>query len=116
MNQENAVVGFIGAGGIARSHAFAINSLRYLYNDYPEVELAAIKRIYLEKPVCSNHDEEIALVELISKHPGVKIQVGFQYLFIAAVREALSFWKSGKFGLPIHFELKYYHSDYLQRE
>ena len=42
MNKEKAVVGFIGAGGIARSHAFAINSLRYYYNDFPEIELEAV--------------------------------------------------------------------------
>ena len=122
MNKEKAVVGFIGAGGIARSHAFAINSLRYYYNDFPEIELEAVssatresrisfasrygfkkspdteeftsdkkintvfilgpnkvhyehlkavidmtslKRVYLEKPVCSNIDEETAIAELI---------------------------------------------------
>ena len=37
MDQEKAVVGFIGAGGIARSHAYSLNSLRYFYNDAPEV-------------------------------------------------------------------------------
>lgn len=173
MNQEKVIVGFIGAGSIARSHAFSLNSLRYYYNDYPAVEteavcsaskesrlsfskrfgfikspdieefisdkkintvfilspnkmhyehlkavieMAALKRIYLEKPVCSNQDEEIAIRELISKHPGIKIQVGFQYLFTAAVREALAFWKSGKLGNPVHFDLKYYHSDYLKKE
>lgn len=173
MNQEKIIVGFIGAGGIARSHAFAINSLRYFYNDSPRIELEAVcsatkesrfsfaerfgfnkspdieefisdkkintvfilgpnkvhyehlkaviemialKRIYLEKPVCSNPDEEIAIAELIRSHPGIKIQVGFQYLFTAAVREALEFWKTGKLGNPIHFDLKYYHSDYLRKE
>lgn len=173
MNQEKAIVGFIGAGGIARSHAFSINSLRYFYNDSPEIELeavcsatkesrlsfakrfgfnkspdieefisdkkintvfilgpnkvhyehlkaviemAAVKRIYIEKPVCSNPGEEKAIAQLISKHRGIKIQVGFQYLFTAAVREALAFWKSGKLGKPLHFDLKYYHSDYLQKE
>lgn len=173
MSQEKAIVGFIGAGGIARSHAFAINSLRYFYNDSPQIELvavcsatkesrlsfakqfdfnkspdivdfisdkrintvfilspnkvhyehlkavigmAALKRIYLEKPVCSNPDEETSIAELIGRHPGIKIQVGFQYLFTATVREALEFWKSGKLGNPVHFELKYYHSDYLRKE
>jgi predicted dehydrogenase len=173
MNQEKAIVGFIGAGGIARSHAFSLNSLRYFYNDSPEVELEAVcsatlnsrlsfakrfgflktpdieefisnkkintvfilgpnevhyehlkavsemtslKRIYLEKPVCSNTDEEKGIAGLIKKHPGIKIQVGFQFLFTASVREALAFWKSGKLGKPIHFDLKYYHSDYLQKE
>jgi predicted dehydrogenase len=28
----------------------------------------------------------------------------------------LNIWHSGKFGSPIHFDLKYYHSDYLKKE
>ena len=42
MDKEKAIVGFIGAGGIARSHAYALNSLRYYYNNIPEIELAAV--------------------------------------------------------------------------
>lgn len=170
---EKVIVGFIGAGGIARSHIYSLNSLRYFYNDAPDIELEAVcstnnesrmsfarrfgfvratditefiadkkintvfilgpnkvhfehlkavigmtalKRIYLEKPVCSNHDEEMAIAGLTEKYSGIKIQVGFQFLFTAAVREALEFWKSGKLGNPIHFDLKYYHSDYLKKE
>lgn len=173
MNQEKVTAGFIGAGGIARSHAFAINSLRYFYNDSPSIDLeavcsltkesrmsfakrfgfnkspdledfisdkkidsvyilgpnkvhyehlkavigmASLKRIYLEKPVCSTTDEEKAISLLIMKHPQIKIQVGFQFLFTAAVREALAYWKSGKLGKPVHFDFKYYHGDYLQKE
>ena len=173
MDQEKAIVGFIGAGGIARSHAYSLNSLRYFYNDAPQVvpyavcsatagsrtsfadrfgfarscdldgflsdgeinsvfilgpnrvhyehlravfEMTGIRRIYLEKPVCSSPDEEKAIAALILKHPGIKIQVGFQYLFSASVREALAFWKSGKLGNPVHFDVKYYHSDYLKQD
>ncbi|MCE5347285.1 MAG: Gfo/Idh/MocA family oxidoreductase [Bacteroidales bacterium] len=173
MDKEKAIVGFIGAGGIARSHAYSLNSLKYYYNDAPEIESAAvcttkqdsrepfakrfgflkscdlkkfladkrintvfilgpnkvhfehikavlemssIKRIYIEKPVCSNLDEENAIRKLAETHPGIKIQVGFQYLFTAAIREALIFWKSGKLGMPLHFDIKYYHSDYLKKE
>ena len=36
------IAGFIGAGGIARSHAYSLNSLRYYYNEIPEIELAAV--------------------------------------------------------------------------
>ena len=168
-----AVVGFIGAGGIARSHAYSLNSLRYFYNDVPEVvpaavcsatagsrmsfasrfgfarsydleefladqeinsvfilgpnrvhyehlkavcEMSAIRRVYLEKPVCSSLDEEKYIAALTLKYPEIKIQVGFQYLFSSAIREALFFWKNGKLGNPIHFDLKYYHSDYLKKE
>jgi predicted dehydrogenase len=172
MEHEKAVVGFIGAGGIARSHAYSLNSLSYFYNDAPEVitaavcsatagsrsafadrfgfarscaldeflvdkyidtvfilgpnsvhyehlkaacKMPAIRRIYLEKPVCSGLEEEKAITELAIKYSGIKIQVGFQYLFSSSVREAITFWKSGILGNPVHFELKYYHSDYLKK-
>lgn len=172
MDKKNAIIGFIGAGGIARSHAFSLNSLRYFYNDAPEIQLEAVssftpesrisfanrfgfskspdikdflssgnidtvfilgpnkvhyehlkgalvmpsvKRIYIEKPVCSSLKEEESIAELILKHSEVQVQVGFQYLFSSAIREALVFWKSGVFGKPIHFDLKYYHSDYLKK-
>jgi len=173
MDQKKIVVGFIGAGGIARSHAYSLNSLKYFYNDAPVIEMETVcsatkesrksfaynygfrkhleindfvsdkslntvfilgpnkvhyehlravmgmpdvKRIYLEKPVCSNSDEEKAISGLIKNHPDTKIQVGFQFLFAATIREMLGFWKSGKIGKPVHFDLKYYHSDYLRKE
>lgn len=173
MSQDKIVAGFIGAGGIARSHAYSLNSLRYFYNDPPEIEMAAvcsasetsrksfamrfgfnrsydldefvsdknintvfilgpnkvhfahlkaalgmpgIKRIYLEKPVCSNVQEEHDMVELVKKHPDIKIQVGFQFLLSSTIRVMLAFWKSGRLGKPVHFDLKYYHSDYLKKE
>jgi predicted dehydrogenase len=171
MSAEKIKIGFLGAGGIARSHAFAINSLKYFYPEVPEIEFEAVcssrkesrdsfalkfgfnkslsldefktnqdintvlilgpnkvhfeqlklalempsvKRIYLEKPVCSNEKEEIEMAKMVSES-GKQIQVGFQYLQTASVREALAFWKSGKLGNPIHFDLKYYHGDYLQQ-
>jgi predicted dehydrogenase len=173
MNQEKIIAGFLGAGGIARSHAFSINSLKYYYNDSPSVELAAVcsatrasresfsaqfgfkkgvdiseffsdktintvyilgpnkvhfehlkaamkmdsvKRVYLEKPVCSGADEEKAIEDIVRYNPQINIQVGFQYLFSPALREALQFWRSGIIGKPVHFDLKYYHSDYLRKE
>jgi len=173
MDQEKAIIGFIGAGGIARSHAYSLNSLKYFYNDAPLIEMEAVcsasiesrksfagnygfnkypdidefvsdkrlntvfilgpnkvhyehlkkvismpdvKKIYLEKPVCSNLDEENAISGLIKKHPDTKIQVGFQFLFAATIREILGLWRSGKLGRPVHFDLKYYHSDYLRKE
>jgi predicted dehydrogenase len=173
MKQEKAIIGFIGSGGIARSHAYSINSLRYFYNDAPEIELHAVcsatkesretfgnrfgflnsynleefvsdnkintvfilgpnkvhyehlksvlgmpsvSRIYLEKPVCSNLEEEKSIAGLIQNYPSIKIQVGFQFLFSATIRAMLSLWRSGKLGKPIHFDLKYLHSDYLRKE
>lgn len=172
MSNKPIRAGFIGAGGIARSHSFSLNSLKYYYNDAPPPELTAvcsateksrrafasqygfgqalsaedffsnkeintvyilgpnkvhyehlrkaiqmpsIERIYLEKPVCSTIGEEEGISALINDHPDIKIQVGFQYLFMTAIREALVVWKTGKAGRPVHFDLKYYHSDYLQK-
>ena len=166
-------VGFIGAGGIARAHAYSLNSLKYFYSDSPEVdfwsvsssrkesrekfasaygfkiaedqdsffnnddldaifilgpnkihyehfakslEMSNIKYIYLEKPVCSSEQEEKSMKSMLaSLNKSVKIQVGFQFLLQASVREALAFWKSGILGRPIHFDLKYYHGDYLKK-
>ena len=173
MNQNRVIAGFIGAGGIARSHAFSLNSLKYYYNDVPEVELSAvcssgkesrevfsrrfgfqkacdleeflnddridtvfilgpnkvhyehlraalamksIKRIYLEKPVCSSIEEETSLKQLTEENKHVVYQVGFQYLFSPAVRDALILWRSGKLGKPLHFDFKYYHGDYLRKD
>jgi len=173
MNHEKVIIGFIGSGGIARAHAYSLNSLRYFYNDIPDIELHAVcsatkesrnsfaerfrfnkscdlkefvsdndintvfilgpnkvhyehlksvlgmtsvKRIYLEKPVCSNSAEESALTGLMKDNSEIKIQVGFQFLFSSAIREMLNFWKSGQLGKPIHFDLKYWHSDYLRKE
>jgi hypothetical protein len=53
MDKEKAVIGFIGAGGIARSHAFSLNSLKYYYNEASEIELAA---------VCSAHQGEQGVI------------------------------------------------------
>ncbi|HEY3371812.1 MAG TPA: Gfo/Idh/MocA family oxidoreductase [Prolixibacteraceae bacterium] len=171
MASEKIVIGFLGAGGIAQAHAFALNSLRYFYAEVPEIEFYAVcsarkesrdafarkfgfkkslsidefkadstintvlilgpnhvhfehlqmalnmpsvRRIYLEKPVCSTQEEERQMATMVSK-TDKQIQVGFQYLQTASVREALSFWHSGKLGKPIHFDLKYYHGDYLQK-
>ncbi len=173
MKNERVIAGFIGAGGIARSHAYALSSLRFYYNDSPEVQLEAVcssgevsrksfagnfgfnractseellsdkninsvyilgpnkvhyehlkaaigmhsvKRIYLEKPVCSSPEEEADIPVLLKHHPGIMIQVGFQYLFSSAVREALILWQSGALGKPIHFDFRYYHGDYLRKD
>jgi predicted dehydrogenase len=172
MNMDRPVIGFIGAGGIAPAHAFALNSLRYYYNDSPETEseavctatdksrdkfarqfgfkksvsieefitdnridtvyilgpnkvhyehlkatagMSSVKRIYIEKPVCSTQEEEILMAQIVRENPAIKVQVGFQFLFMPSVREALVLWKSGILGVPLHFDIKYYHGDYLQK-
>lgn len=170
---ENAIfnIGFLGAGGIARAHAYALQAIKFYYQQVPSikfisvcsarkesstdfaqkygfeksepfgdfvrnrdidtvfimgpnnthfehfraaVEMPSVKRIYLEKPVCSNEAEENEMLKLLSGS-GKQVQVGFQYLQTPAVREALAFWKSGILGKPIHFDLKYYHGDYLHQ-
>lgn len=173
MNHDRISVGFIGSGGIARSHAYSLNALKYYYNDVPEIELQAVcsatkesrmsfaerygfsksyelaefiaddkidtvfilgpnkvhyehlkavvgmsglKRIYLEKPVCSGSGEEKAIADLAHDHSAIRIQVGFQFLFSSTIREMLNLWKSGKLGHPLHFDLKYWHSDYLRKD
>ncbi|HOY51223.1 MAG TPA: Gfo/Idh/MocA family oxidoreductase, partial [Prolixibacteraceae bacterium] len=166
-------IGFLGAGGIARAHAYALKALAFYYPETPAIGLVSvasarpesreafatrfgfshaespealtsrtdidtvfimgpnhthfghfraalamkgIRRIYLEKPVCSSQEEEVAMVGLAASARGrVDIQVGFQYLQTPAVREALAFWKSGILGKPVHFDLKYYHGDYLRK-
>jgi predicted dehydrogenase len=80
------------------------------------IGMAGLKRVYLEKPVCSNPEEEKGIADLVQKHPGIKIQIGFQFLFSATIMEMLRFWRSGILGKTLHFELKYYHGDYLRKE
>ena len=79
------------------------------------LKMPNVKYIYLEKPVCASLQEEEAMKKMLAEvNKDVKIQVGFQYLQTSSVREALRFWQSGKLGKPVHFDLKYYHGDYLQ--
>lgn len=170
---KNFNIGFIGAGGIARAHAFSLNSLKYYYSDSPKInfisvtsareesrddfasnygfakaqdlddfckneqidtvfilgpnkvhyehlklalEMSNVTHIYLEKPVCSSKTEEEHMKSILENlNEATKIQVGFQYLQTSSLREALSFWRTGILGQPIHFDLKYYHGDYLQQ-
>jgi predicted dehydrogenase len=72
-----------------------------------------VRRIYLEKPVCSTLQEEKEMTAL-GAATDKTIRVGFQYLLTPSVREALILWKTGVFGKPLHFDLKYYHGDYLR--
>lgn len=80
------------------------------------LKMPNVKYIYIEKPVCSSLEEEEKMKDLLQNaDSSIKIQVGFQYLQTSSVREGLKFWKSGKLGKAIHFDLKYYHGDYLQK-
>ncbi|MDD4754633.1 MAG: hypothetical protein PHG29_01020, partial [Prolixibacteraceae bacterium] len=49
-------VGFIGAGGIAKSHAYAIQALKFFYDDVPEIVLESVtsareesRKLFMEK-------------------------------------------------------------------
>ncbi len=163
-------VGFLGAGGIARAHVYALESMKFYYSDAATPELISVASareesrrdfarqfgfqraesveklvessdintlfilgpnnthfehfalamqmpgvtsVYLEKPVCSSLKEEEAMAKMAAEN-SKNVQVGFQYLQTPSVREALSFWKSGRLGKMLHFDLKYYHGDYLQ--
>ena len=171
-NQMVYRIGFIGSGGIARAHVYALEALKFYYGGNLSIDLVSVcsareetrrifagtygfrmsqsfdefirneeidtvfilgpnsthfdhfrhvmqmpgvSRIYLEKPVCSTEEEEVEMA-LLRGNSGKTVQVGFQYLQTPAVREALSFWKSGILGKPLHFDLKYYHGDYLRQE
>jgi predicted dehydrogenase len=170
---STAKIGFLGAGGIAKSHAFALSALKYYYSDAPDIILEAVhsaradsrgafarqycfnravdynafvenreidtvfilgpnhihfahleaalkmpsvKRIYLEKPVCSNIREEEEMSRLLFQYKDDKqIQVGFQMTQTSAIQEAMKLWKSGELGKPVHFDFTLKHGDYLQR-
>ncbi len=162
-------IGFIGAGGIAKAHAYALKALPFYYNQIPEINLVSVcsqrkesrehfandygfekaesldqflvndqldtvfilgpnkvhaeqlkqveampnvKRIYLEKPVCSSIQEEQELAKLISSSK--KIQIGFQLLQSSAILKALELWRKTDFGKPIHFTFQLLHADYLK--
>lgn len=45
-------VGFLGAGGIAKSHAYALESLKYYYSDSPRIE-----KIFVASPTPSSREQ-----------------------------------------------------------
>jgi predicted dehydrogenase len=78
--------------------------------------MESVKRIYIEKATLFFRSmRRRELRKLASDRHDLKIQAGFQYLFMSAVREALIMWRSGIFGKPVHFDLKYFHGDYLRK-
>lgn len=166
-------VAFIGSGGIAAAHAYALDSLPYYYEDglvmtqkkyvasrdladaerfrdryafqealsveelfvrddfdtlfllspnqthfeYLARALAhpAILRVYIEKPICCGRSELEELYALGRAHPK-RVQVGFQFLQMAALTEARRLWAKLEFGPCIHFRADYLHGDYLDPE
>ena len=39
---KEVAVGFIGAGGIAKAHAYALQALKFYYEDVPEIHLLSV--------------------------------------------------------------------------
>ena len=81
-----ANIGFIGAGGIARAHAFSLNSLKYYYDDAPDVNFISVtsareesRKGFAEKSnfnpgSCTWREKEsdrIAFWAILSAHPSV---------------------------------------------
>ena len=113
-NKAQSVEEFTGNDKIEAVFILGPNKVHFEHFELA-LNMPNVKYIYLEKPVCSSLEEEEKMKGLLSKSdPSIKIQVGFQYLQTSAVREGLKFWKSGVLGKAIHFDLKYYHGDYLQ--
>ncbi len=67
-------IGFIGAGGIARAHAFALNALKFYYDDAPCIDLRAVSSMRKEsrERFAKKYDFKEAMdVESFVKHPGI---------------------------------------------
>lgn len=165
-------IAFIGCGGIATAHAYALDNLKYYYpssnlifkkyiashnidkcklfqkkftfqkslsinelfikNDYDTVfilspnsshceyllkilECKHIENIYLEKPICCTQ-EELDLIKRKTAQSTKNIQIGFQFLYMSAIRHAYTLWKTLAFGELINFNVRYLHSGYLDKE
>jgi len=84
----------------------------------PHLKLALgmknVTKIYIEKPLFCNNDEEIYIKNLIDKEPSnIQIQVGFQFLQSNQARRALQVLKQNDFGDLIHFRAQYLRCGYL---
>jgi predicted dehydrogenase len=76
---------------------------------------AAIPRIYVEKPLCVTSSEEEKLASAATRLGGARVQVGFQFLQMSAVRTALRMWRETPQRV-VHFAARYLHGSYLKRE
>jgi predicted dehydrogenase len=168
-----ARVAFVGAGAIARCHAFAMSAMRFYYEDAPEtapvlvtsarderasafalrygfaraasdsdfwasrdidtvfvlspnrlhfeharraLEMPAVKRIYLEKPICVTADEARLMGEWRKTRPDVSVHCGYQLTQLSSLRRARDEWRAGTVGTPLHFRLSVLHCGYLDAE
>ena len=80
------------------------------------LEMASVKRIHVEKPLCAGEEEERAIEKGLMPLAGERVvQGGFQFLQMPAVRLARMLYGEGKFGRPVHFRASYLHSGYLDK-
>jgi predicted dehydrogenase len=171
VDKEINRIGFLGAGGIARAHAYALQAMKFYYEEAPEIELVSVcsarqesgrafaakfgfeksesftdftgngsidtvfimgpnnthfehfraatemtsvKRIYLEKPVCSNETEEMEMKRLLrgKRQTGTG---GFSVPADPGCQRSTCLLEFGHPGKTFHFDLKYYHGDYLHK-
>jgi predicted dehydrogenase len=77
------------------------------------LSMSGVRRIYVEKPLCTTDEERTSIAAMASDADSVRIQMGFQFLHTSAARYAHEQWREGTFGAPIHFHVRYLHSAYL---
>ena len=79
--------------------------------------MRGVRRIYIEKPLCTSEAEERGITEeLLRSAEGKSVQVGFQFLQMSSVRRARLLWQQNRFGAPVHFHASYLHSGYLDQD
>lgn len=79
------------------------------------LQIPHIQNIYLEKPVCCSQTE-LDTIKNALINTNKNIQVGFQYLQMAALRQAYTLWNTLDFGTLISFSSRYLHGEYLNIE
>ena len=100
-------------------NAAIIASPNHLHFDHLDkaLRMNSVRRIYLEKPLCTTLAEEEQIARWIASGlAGKTVQVGFQFLQIGAVRRALRLVRQGDLGHPIHFSVRDLHGGYLKAE
>lgn len=89
---------------------------RHCEHTLKALAMSKVSRVYIEKPLCVTREESNTIADAASAIPDdrrIRIQVGFQFLQMPAIREAWRLWRDGVFGRPVHFTARYLHSGYL---
>lgn len=82
------------------------------HREIVEKAAAAHKAIYCEKPLASNYEDAVKMVEAV-EGAGVKNGVALMYRFFPAVRMLKEEIKKGTIGDIIDFKIVMYHKSYL---